>query len=820
MDLRRNFIVSIVVGGMLIATGASPAGAFSIATVDSTQVFIEPGTPARIIVPVSGANTAGVVDYSIRDYTGKTIATGQAQPAGSDALSIDIRLPRGYYEVVFSNEAVIGIVSLPSHSGEYDTFFGINSVFAVNVRHGRWDKDGIEQAIKILKRSGITSIREMSHWFQAERSKGDIDKLWNYRFTDDIHKLAAKYGLNVVDFEDHYPDWAYVGPKRAGSTHRIPTELFSISQSISTMARRWESSRGGYQVLNELERKPISADESTAVLKFFSWLLKAHNVRTPLVGPGFAPAFRDSEMMRVSFENDLLDTIDVYAYHRYSVPHTALDELEFYRKGMSPYKRGNIPIWISEMGQPWPRGTDRATLEQASNPTYDIVHKSLVYKAGGVDRIFPFTLDFFEENRNNFGMFGKERTPLLQMAGYANCVHMLSNYSYAGEVKGGIKGVSTTQVFANGAEAVVVLDTHGPQARTVGPIDLPVNNVHAIDGSELHLDEGRTLRVVGGIAYLKLPLAHVPVNANTRSMALKLIADSWENQPRETSPVVLQYNAADHPRTYTTYAYLPDTIEVDIWNFDSRPQKVSPQIIAPEGVAVVEGPTGEISLTPRSKTKVAWRLDWSSRTNKGKHDVYVQDASGKASDIMMVFDEVVCPAVKTGKWHDFPAIDQDASPGRFRVDWRLDTMIVSVEVDNPDTQRSPQHEPNFMWRGDGVRMSFQAHNPVYRRVREFTELCVGLSNDQPTIFRHLTADPKRPIGMLKASKAIIMRRNNKTTYVITINNDEVLLGELQSGTKVPFTIMVNYTNADGKLSSLRWGGALKNPFEFYDLVIE
>lgn len=610
-----------------------------------TEVFIEPDVSTDVHFEVSRGVVGSVsLRYDIRDYDENHISSGFATVTGEKQITTQVNLPQGFYEIVFvASGEPLGIVSSPTQAAPFDKYFGINSIFAVNARHSRWGVEGIEEGVKVLKRSGITSMREMSHWSQAERVKGDLDNLWTYRYTDDIYDIALNYGVEVLEFQTHFPEWSYRGPQRDGDLVNMPTELFTIEDSIVTMAERWQDHRCAYQVLNESNHKSFPADEAGAVTKFFSWLLQAMGIATPVIGGGYAPYTRDYEMVRVTCENGLLDVIDAFAFHRYGAQHMAQGDVEYYRSVMTQYPRGNMPLWVSEMGLYWPRGPYRPTPQQAKTTAFDIITKVVEFKATGVERVFPFCLDFFEEGDRNYGMLDLYRSPIHQMGAYVNAIRMLSNAEYVGDLSGSVSGVISARVFQKGSNAIIVINTGTLDPTLVNlPMFVSAGSASSIDGRVLSVSTSwyrDQFVVTGGIAYLQRGLSGLSLDTSTTAMSLKQIADTWNNTPRQTSPVIFHYRAGNVERGYNQYNCLPEVVEILLWNFSNSPQQVEPVLNAPAGVVVTAGPQVPVTIPPRSRVSIFWNLNWSNRLASNRYDVFVTDNANIASQMLMVFSE-------------------------------------------------------------------------------------------------------------------------------------------------------------------------------------
>ncbi len=107
----------------------------------------------------------------------------------------------------------------------------------------------------------------------------------------------------------------------------------------------------------------------------------------------------------------------------------------------------------------WPGA--RPPFDQDALSACEISAMGVEAMAGGVARIFPFVYVYYEEGAKNFGMMGREATPLRSMAAYAQAIRVLSGKQYLGDVQSLGAPVKLARVFGTdpAGECVAILYT-------------------------------------------------------------------------------------------------------------------------------------------------------------------------------------------------------------------------------------------------------------------------------------------------------------------------------------------------------------------------
>lgn len=68
---------------------------------------------------------------------------------------------------------------------------------------------------------------------------------------------------------------------------------------------------------------------------------------------------------------------------------------------------------------------------------FEIVNKAISYKTYGVSRSFAFLLWYYNEASGNFGLTGRDGTPVRALAALGQAINVLGNAEYAGSLPWG-----------------------------------------------------------------------------------------------------------------------------------------------------------------------------------------------------------------------------------------------------------------------------------------------------------------------------------------------------------------------------------------------
>jgi len=540
----------------------------------------------------------------IRDYSGHLITVAKMQRSSdSKKYQLHVQLPSGYYEIdVIDLKQRIGLISLTPYQRNIDDFYGLETLIA------RKDSVRIKAILALLTRSGIRHIREFHSWKWEERREGE----WSEN-TEKIYKLAFLAGIKVTFFLIEPPDWI----KTAAPRQRFATELLKLDGTIKAILLRRGFAMDGLQIDNEPEGNN-PGDAVMASILAASWFMTEHHAGIPLVGPGFAGWNNNSELIRPYLENGYLDNIDIFAFHTYKSPETAVDDIAFYRELMSNHPKSGLPIWITESGKPWPRGSN-SDMVGKTRPYFledlasarDITMKGVEFKAAGAARYYPFSYQFFTENDNNFGMRDYYESPLRSLAGYFYSITALGGKQYIGDLKTNPENVKISRIFSDGNDNVAVLYTGNLRAHTIDLAKVPVKAVTGIDGRMIPISAEKKITIFGGMCYVWLAEVNMQdlLNSNTSAMKYLKQAKSYQFIPRRPNPVIYRYqNWRRDQKDRYFYFGSPEKLAFTIFNFSNRVETTLPSVILPAG-GIAENLPKPISLAPRSAVETELSLD-------------------------------------------------------------------------------------------------------------------------------------------------------------------------------------------------------------------
>ncbi len=477
-----------------------------------TQFWVEPDRPAMFTFTAQADPNAenkqdvkDEVQFTVKTTDGVQFTTGVAKLDG-DKLSVETTLPQGYFELELpATEQTFGVASQPAFIPndallasdakgrtdlrQRDDFFGIDSASTWLVS----DDKAREELIANAKRMGIATYRERVSWRRLEPKEGQFE----YNGDNNAEKVrlaAQKYDMPILELFHNATDWT-------GTIGAYPADLLKTATSWGEVASRWNKSWNSFEVWNEPDISfsgNIPADQYVPVLKSVAQELKRKNIQTPIVG-GIIASFNDP-FMDLMAENGGIDACDIFSFHTYCRAFEMEDVSMRYLNWLRKYKSLGKPVWITECGRPWKKGTNRPNGEADLESAIDIVQKGVAARALGIDAYFPFVYVYYEENDNNFGMSDRNNAPLRSAAGYARCIYLLSGKSCLGSLA--IDGVERSYVFGDAEEQIAVLYVRSRQpGRKIVLPGVPLY-VERVTGERLSLDENNAVDFSDGMLYV------------------------------------------------------------------------------------------------------------------------------------------------------------------------------------------------------------------------------------------------------------------------------------------------------------------------------
>ncbi|HAI14253.1 MAG TPA: hypothetical protein DCM28_21290 [Phycisphaerales bacterium] len=516
---------------------------------NAEQFFIQPNelTVLNFNGDASADGVASQQTYAIHDYAQNLVKTDQATVDHNGQMQISVQLPQGFYSIQLSDsDQSFGIVSQPTFTGKTDPFFCVDSALSwlvVEKNHYTTYPDfqkTRESLVKILKRSGVAMSRERLSWGQIQPAKDQWD--WDSpREFETLRRTYQKHGVPVLEMFHSTP--AFMGQT---SGKRFPLDMHAASNSWQTITKRWQNAWGSVEIWNEPNldfsgNQP--ADQYAPLAKTLAYTMAKSGVDVPVGGPGVAGG-HDVHYLENLAQNGVLDGMDYYSFHTYH--HAPLIEqiVADVRSTLSRYGQSTLPIWITECGRPWRKGTDRPELVEDMESAMDNVMKAIETKACGIARHFVFVYPFYEERSRNFGLMDRQGTPLRAMAAYTQAISALSHQPYIGDWITDDQAVRLARVFGDEQSVTAVFYTGKAfQGQTV-TVKLPSTaECFGIDGRRLVLADQEHLAIPDGLTYVRMDRSQVTTQLDRKTRALEMTAAASKpgHDKVAPSPVVMQF---------------------------------------------------------------------------------------------------------------------------------------------------------------------------------------------------------------------------------------------------------------------------------------
>ncbi len=568
---------------------------------------------------VQGLPEGGEIPWEITDARGSRQVVRGTFRVQEGQGTIRVSLPAGFYELhVPATKQVFGLSVLREPAHAPDPFFAIEALLLTALEEAQ------ESCLRFLERHHISFVRDWAAFHQLHPARGTY-----LSRRDVLYARMASHHIQAAYAFAHFPSWLGPIPIRKNST-ALPKTLLDFDTAVLTMYDSRRTSAVMVQPLNEFDSLESPSEGFLAPIRATAWALR-ERPECLLGGAAFCkPA--PTPALAQSLEGDMLDFIDVFAFHAYGPPEELRERTEGYRRAMAFHpEKAWMPLWITESGKPWERGRDardaqiyssvvnnqHPKVEEDMQSALWIVANGVEAKTLGIARFFPFTMAFFQENNSNFGMMDYHRTPLRSLHSYAFAADLLAGKEYVGDPAIPSPDLAWEHLFVGDGEGVVVFyagkDSHlGSQARAEIS-RFPAGQGFSLTGEALG-SQGEFLPLPEGLAYWVFPadqLSPESLNSSTRNMALKKGAETYRKVPRKASPVILRYAfwKAKEPH-YNSFAYFLEGRECvfQVTNLDDQEQEFQPVAILPEGVTLKKPLPEKILLPPRSERELVLEL--------------------------------------------------------------------------------------------------------------------------------------------------------------------------------------------------------------------
>lgn len=625
MNCQRlwNVLLSAtIVLSLCLPTGAWAEEPPTLSAVDIREFWVNPQQDATLRF-TSKAKPGTVMRYTICDFAGKEIHAGEQATEKDGGVQIPLKLPQGYYDLTLENGQSFGVIALPPFQGETDSFFSIDAAISEVGRHNR-NLDGREKIIENLVRSGIGMARERINWGSMEKEQG----LWNWEcgsedgkqvyWFESTREIYAKHKIPVLDFFQNVPGWMKIEDRHV--TDQYPYDLSGFSESLETIIERWKPYLGALEIWNEPDISlggELPATHYVPLVKAVAYTFSHATIRIPVYGGVFSEF--NPKFMQSCSDNGMLDLIDGVSFHTYDPAITMEPKIRTYRNWLQEGGYGSLPLWITECGHPWKRGTDNASLTQDIASALDIIMKGVESRACGIDRYFPFIYVFYEEKDKNFGMMRRNDTPMRPMAAYAFLISALSGYEYVGDLPYS-EPLQRVRVFRSGDNALVVYYSADATAPCSVPTDIPFTKLAGLDGRPLAADKAGTVLVADGLTYAWCSWDAVKAKVNADTEAMKLLQASREPLPEKAAPCGVILQPLSRPSTpglvveKSGYFCAPKTgspvrFEIRVHNLTEQAQTVTlDTTAAPKSVRFAQSRQA-VKIPPQSHIDTVWLLE-------------------------------------------------------------------------------------------------------------------------------------------------------------------------------------------------------------------
>ncbi len=648
---------------------------------DIACFFAIPGEPQTLRFRSVSLPDGKALDYAVNDYTGQPTGQTGTVPVKGQTVEITATFPIGYYEIRFPElDLVFGVASLPPFAGEIDPFYAIEGLISSRPRQ--------QELVGLMVRGGIRSNREWCNYPALEPERGTVKAT-----RDGFYTMAGEAGFKSIFCFADFPEWYYEGVGKIGK-RPPPRRLLGLDDSIRTLLERRRPGLLAFHVLNEYDIYDIPGEAYLPTIKVAGYAMQ--DSALPLVGAPFCRGGRGASVAS-SIDNGLLDYVDAFAFHSYSDPEIMIRQIREYRDAMAKHPKGAMPIWVTESGKPWSRGLDPAQLTAvyggplgALHPVPDqdmlsamwITMRAVEAKAGGIAKHFAFTLPFFQENNNNFGMMDYHCTPLRSLFAYMQSIRELAAKEYVGDWKQKPEGVKIMRVFGDGTGLTAVLYTGKAEPCTIDLRGVPCRSIRSIDGKELVLAADGSATFPGGLAYVDLePEARQTLDTETEAMALLKLAKGYQPVQRISSPVVYQFNHWRYPkRDRQTYYDTTNVFSVNVLNLGQEAATIAPRLVLPEGMRIAAGPADtDLVVAPRSEKELVWQLD-KSACPVAQYDIRLTDPNYPFAGVEVPFLNYTGLRVETFDFMN-PARWQHNSSGKSTFSFDEAERAVKVSTD-------------------------------------------------------------------------------------------------------------------------------------------
>jgi hypothetical protein len=504
-------VLVLLLSAASCACTVSGGEAPSLRPLDVSQFIVPAETRISLQLSMDAGTCTANMAFIVKDYSGIEESRGTVHCKADDTMvELPISVRRGYHEVFFPEfKATFGVIALDRLGDAMPDFFGVDTAFSYLER----SPASREQFIGQLSRLGIASVRDRITWSELHPEIGEWSGNGPHQF-DALRQLYARAGIKVTDVLQGLPE--------------NPPSYFPSSsadeKTVSRMASQWGGVWGGVEVSNEpdhnrtydkLSPKERGAYQSQYAdyARMVSKGIRQGPAAVPVVGGAFAYALSGDKLDSSRFADGvaaagLLRSVDAISFHTYVDPKTLQRDIDSFKAWLDRSGRADMPLWITEAGWPWKQGPGRPPLDQDQLSALQIAGKAVVAYGMGISRYYAFVYPYYEENGKNFGMSGRERTPLRSLAAYEQVAKVLSG-ARAISAFHSLPGNGFGVLFETPKGVVMVMyETRSSDDTAEFSFPFPVLKVEGIDGRLLKTVNGK-LPLTDGLVYAWISEADV-----------------------------------------------------------------------------------------------------------------------------------------------------------------------------------------------------------------------------------------------------------------------------------------------------------------------
>lgn len=787
--------------------------------------YLEPGIATTVSWKPSGPVAGFDFAYTLLDYEERPVGGGVARPASNapGLLQAVVNLRAGYHEIVFPKAGGqrFGFIVQPAFKGTRDPYFGIDAAFGY-FPVGK-NPELRRSYLDVLVRCGIGMQRERLGLSLAQLEKGEF--VWSAH-AKELRAEARERGIHILE------NFCPVEQRRPNP---YPANLFGIAQSWAGLLAGMDSESGGVELWNEPDifaGGQMPGDIYMALLRAADYRQGPRKSRTPLAGGVFnhipGPAFDTYAI------NGYFDATDVFTYHDYYAAGKTEALIAQYRKWAAEHGHPGIPFWMTEAGSPWKTGPARPPANEAAAGALHHAAKAVETRACGVERYYAFLFGYFDENTNNWGMHGRENTPLRGMAAYAAAVRLLSGTRYVGDLSIDDRALAGARVFADEAtgRAVVVLRAEVPGKAVAWRAAPASAAIFGLDGRILGRAPDGGVPLTDGLAYVETTSADLTGRIDRDTVAARLTAQAASPAaPRApASPLVFMPEPDAAALAYSPKGYAPKDpmdarMTARLFNLSAVRLDYAYRLELPHGVRLVRGasaPTG--SVDGGGSVDLDWSFDFSAAATAKKEplDIIVREVAGGVARWTMRFLPAVSGVampVAAGEvlsagmtpdprvWRELGA--EDYVPlgfvihdGKSRVwarcSWSPEFFRVDALVEKAEFHQDYANDET--WLGDSIQIGLQGPDSKMTAV----ELAAAFTKTGPQLYRHAGG----PRGLLDSRQVDVRRSGTRTLYSLVLPVAEVGLPKLSAGMTLKFSLLANCSDGRSRSGYFRWGDGI------------